>query len=129
MIKDKKVEQSVRKYAQGIVDAAYEIDPTVYLECEFEQALNTDETREAVICDVVSKFGRVTVFPNFKTGKTMAAMVKLGTVDYMVAEGFTPEQIAAEGKIFSGLLEDTPECIHALGYYLTHDLELYKGKI
>lgn len=116
------VEQAVTHYTDQIVKAVKEYDPLLEVEVDLDPCLNSDETYQANSSLITTKHGMVTVFPDFNRTSARAAVVCVGAIAQMVAEGFTEEQIQEDCKVYGQLVPPCTENYSLFGYYLSHKI-------
>lgn len=117
------VEKAVRDYTDRIIQSIKSENPSIEVDVDLDACLNRDETFQANSTLITTEFGTVTVFPDFLRESARAAVVCLGNINQMVAEGFTEEQILEEGKIYGQLVLPCEESYSLLGYYLSHKID------
>jgi len=114
---------AVIDFVDDILSRASELNDSIFIDNTY--VAGTDK-QPAPIAVLTSQFGSVHVFPNYSGGKSMAAILLHGKINQMRQEGFTEEQIQEE-KIYSGLIEYSPENCLLIGDYLTRDMKLYEN--
>lgn len=114
---------AVKAYANDIVEStkAYNIDLEV--DVDFDEAYNSEETESATAAVITSKLGVVMVFPDFVKKGAAASIYNVGLAKWMLAEGFTEEQVNEEGKVFGATMPHNKKNVETLGYYLTHKID------
>lgn len=114
---------AVKTYANDIVQSAKSYDNDTEVNVEYDEAYNSEETQSATAAVITSKLGVVMVFPNFYKNRAYASIYNVGLAKWMVAEGFSEEQIHQEGKVFGATMPHSKKNIETLGYYLTHKID------
>jgi hypothetical protein len=119
-----KTETAVKKYVAEILAAASAFEKYKgEFDVEYEPCPSaTEEKLKSSTAIITSDLGVVIVFPDFKTKSAKAAIVNLGLIKAMQAEGYDKEYIENEGSIYSTLFPLNKESTHLLGYYLTHKI-------
>lgn len=117
---NEKVDALVKAYTDEIVEIirehkGFDFDITV----EYHEALNSNETEKAFVSTIITDFGMVSVFPDFKTTNSQAAVLRVGTVTAMQKEGFDDDYIFSEGAVYGTLLPYTKENAELFGTYLS----------
>lgn len=118
---NEKIDASVRNYAERIAHYVKEFNPDVIVDLDFDDSTNTELTERATTASIQTEFGLVSVFPNFRSGGSSAAILNRGLVNAMVAEGFTEEEIN-DAVIYSSLLEYNESNAELLGAVLAKDM-------
>lgn len=122
---DEEADNAVVKYAEEIRDWIYDQDGSqigkVNLDEDF--VANTDHTLLARQFTIRTDLGAVVVLPNFiKKKPAVAAVLNLGVIRGMHAEGYTLEYIQQNGKIYGDLRSHDKKNVELFGYYLTHKI-------
>ena len=119
-----KTETAVKKYVAEILAAASAFEKYKgEFDVEYDPCLSaTDEKLKSNTAIITSDLGVVIIFPDFKTKTAKAAIVNLGLIKAMQAEGYDEEYIENEGSIYSTLFPLNNENVHLLSYYLTHKI-------
>ena len=123
---NKKIDQAVKDYANDIVKVVKQSKFDISVELEFSPAANIAETEEAASAIIASDLGIVVVFPDFKKKSASAAIFKVGEAHRLEQEGFDPDWIEENGKIYGALLPYNEDNVVTLGYYLSHKIDLKK---
>lgn len=94
---------------------------------DFINNVNADNTLHAMGAVITTKFGMVTVFPDFGKKKAHATIVNLGVINAMQQEGFDEDYIQSEGPIYGALLEYSKKNVKILGTYLSCKMDFSKS--
>lgn len=122
---DEQADNSAKIYAEAIRDEIYQLDGSQIgnLNFDHEVVANTDHSKKARSVLIRSNFGAVIVFPNFlKKGTAAAAVLNLGVIRGMQKEGYTPEYIQENGKIYGDMRPFEKKNVELFAYYLTHKI-------
>jgi len=117
-----KVDRAVHRYAEDIVDAVKQSKYNISVELDFSPAANITETEEASSAIIASDLGIVVVWPDFKAKSARAAIFKVGEAERLEKEGFDPDWIEENGKVYGALLPYNEDNVTILGYYLSHKI-------
>ena len=121
-----KVDQAVKDYANDIVNAVKQTKYDISIELDFATAANIAETEEASSAIIASDLGIVVVWPDFKAKSARAAIFKVGEAERLEKEGFDPDWIEENGKVYGALMPYTEDSVTTLSYYLSHKIDLKK---
>ena len=121
-----KVDRAVRDYANDIVKVVKQSKFDISIELDFSPAANITETEEAASAIIASDLGIVIVWPDFKKKSARAAIFKVGEAHRLEQEGFDPNWIEENGKVYGALLPYNEDNVTTLGYYLSHKIDLKK---
>ena len=116
--------KAVETYTEAIVNAIKENSFNMDVDVDYAEAFNDKHTEEARSAMVVTKFGAVIIFPDFKKKSARAAVYNFGEVRRMELEGFTEEFIEKEGKIYGEMLPFSTTNAEVFAYYLTHKINV-----
>ena len=121
-----KVDQAVKDYANDIVNAVKQTKYDISIELDFATAANIAETEEASSAIIASDIGIVVVWPDFKKKSAGAAIFKVGEAERLEKEGFDPDWIEENGKVYGAIMPYNEDSVAVLGYYLSHKIDLNK---
>jgi hypothetical protein len=117
-----KVDKAVHNYANDIVNAIKQSKFDISVELDFSPAANITETEEASSAIIASDLGIVVVWPDFVAKSARAAIFKVGEAERLEKEGFDPDWIEENGKVYGALMPYTEDNVSILGYYLSHKI-------
>lgn len=117
---------AVKSYAGDVVESAKAYSVNSDIDVEYDEAYNEEETESATAAVITSKFGMVMIFPDFAKKNAIASIYNVGLAKWMLAEGFTEEQVNEEGKVFGAIMPYNKKNVETLGYYLTHKIDYTK---
>lgn len=120
--------EAVKSYTEAIVEAAKKHSVDADIDVDFDDAYNAEENESATAAVITSKLGVVMVFPDFNKKGACASIYNVGLAKWMIAEGFTEEQIEQEGRVFSQVLPYSKKNVEVFGYYLTHKIDYNKDR-
>lgn len=122
---DHDTDEKVMEFAHSICRWIAENHPDVEIALDDDDyAISTDKQRYTRQAFVATNLGRVLIIPDFVNSSSAAMVINMGAVSAMLKEGFTHEQIAEEGRIYSNPIPYTSSGVEVLGYYLTHHLNI-----
>jgi len=116
------IDEIVKDYVTDIVVAAKEYDESADIDVGFDECLNDTKTLSAHSAIITSDIGMIAVFPDFNKNSAKAAVVRIGEIKRLVAEGFDEEFIENKGIIYGDLLDYNKKHVNMFGYYLTHKI-------
>ncbi len=96
------------------------------VDVDFDNVINADHSLHALSAIITTKFGMVTVLPDFIKRKSWACIVHMGVIKGMQQEGFDEEYIQKEGHIYGSLLEYNKMNVKILGTYLSCKMDFSK---
>lgn len=118
---------SVKQYTDAIVSYVKEMHPTVEVVFDYDEILNQAQTEKASITDIQTKYGFVTVFPDFNKNSAKAAMLNRGLISALELEGFDDEHIN-NAPIYGTLMPFSVENAEIFALILTNDFGLQHQK-
>ena len=118
---NEKVDEAVRKFADTLVAAVRKLDKSIEIEMDFELTTKTDGSEKASVGTVSTKYGEITIFPDFNKQSAKAAIFNRGLVNSMILEGFSENDIN-EALIYSNMFTCQKKTIDAIASFLTKDL-------
>jgi hypothetical protein len=114
------VDCKVKEFCSQICDiiSAHYPDRSVDIDEDFvaDETEKYHSTRMYIRTD----YGCVCIVPNFRKKSAAGIIINMGKARGMFLEGFTEEQIDAEGDIFSNPIPYSKNSVEVLAYYLTH---------
>jgi hypothetical protein len=122
------VENAVIEYADAITSYINAISPDIEIEKDYTPMIDESETRRASSCDIHTKYGFVTIFPDFKSNSARAALLNMGLIRSMEIEGFEDDTIE-KSPVYGGLMPYTLENVEIFAAVLTQDFGLQHQKI
>jgi hypothetical protein len=126
---NEKISAAVRQYLDSILDALEEKSVNYNdIEVSYDYVSNEDETQTAIVCDIQTEFGFVTVFPDFKEENAKAALFNIGMVRSMKLEGFDDE-IINNAPAYGTLMRYRGANINIFAKILSEDLGLQHQKM
>ena len=105
-----------------------ELDPSLDYDVEKDYAADDQQTQKASIIDIQTPYAFITIFPDFKKGKAMAALLNRGMVMAMEIEGFDDETIN-NSPLYGTLMPYSLENAEMFAVLLTQDLNLQHQKL
>jgi hypothetical protein len=126
---NEKICVAVRQYVDSILDALEE-RAVIYNEIEvsYDYASNGDETQSAIVCDIQTKYGFVTVFPDFREENAKASLFNIGMIRSMELEGFDDDTIN-NAPAYGKLMPYTQANVDIFAKILSEDLGLQHQKM
>jgi hypothetical protein len=118
---NEKVDNAVRKFADTLVRAVRKLDEDIEIEIDFELTTKTDGKEKASVGTVSTKYGEITIFPDFTNQSARAAIFNRGLVNSMILEGFSEEDIN-EALIYSDMFPCQKKFVNAIASFLTQDM-------
>lgn len=114
--------ERVKEYCTDLADRVLAINPDLEIDIDFERCYDSTETKESIQAVLCTQFGRICIFPDFKTNSATAFVVNLGKINCMRKEGFTDDEIM-DSKIFSDPFPHTESSLIALSTFLSQKLK------
>jgi 2',3'-cyclic-nucleotide 2'-phosphodiesterase (5'-nucleotidase family) len=126
---NEKICAAVRQYVDSILDALEEKSVNYNdIEVSYDYASNKDETQSAIVCDIQTEFGFVTVFPDFKEENAKASLFNIGMVRSMELEGFD-DDIINNAPAYGTLMPYSEANVDIFAKILSEDLGLQHQKM
>lgn len=125
---NEEVDAAVNIYCETIVEYIKAMDPDVDFDVEKEYIANEKHTQRALMADIQSEFGFVTIFPDFKKNAAAAALLNRGLVRAMDIEGFDDDTIN-KAPLYGKTMPFSVENAEMFAVILTQDLELQHQKL
>jgi pyruvate-formate lyase-activating enzyme len=122
-----KVDEAVRKFSDVLIESIRELDKNIEIEIDFEIATKSDGMEKASIGTISTKYGEITIFPDFTNESAKAAILNRGLVNAMIMEGFSDEEIN-ESTIYSNMFSNEKKFIDVIALFLTCDFGLQHQK-
>jgi hypothetical protein len=126
---NEKICVAVRQYVDSILDVLEERAVSYNeIEVSYDYASNGDETQSAIVCDIQTKYGFVTVFPDFREENAKASLFNIGMIRSMDLEGFDDDTIN-EAPAYGKLMPYTQANVDIFAKILSEDLGLQHQKM
>ena len=126
---NEKICAAVRQYVDSILDALEEKAVNYNdIEVAYDYANNGDETQTAIVCDIQTKYGFVTVFPDFREENAKASLFNIGMIRSMELEGFDDDTIN-NAPAYGKLMPYTQANVDIFAKILSEDLGLQHQKM
>jgi hypothetical protein len=126
---NEKICAAVRQYVDSILDALEERAVSYNeIEVSYDYASNGNETQSAIVCDIQTKYGFVTVFPDFREENAKASLFNIGMIRSMELEGFDDDTIN-EAPAYGKLMPYTQANVDIFAKILSEDLGLQHQKM
>lgn len=126
---NEKICAAVRQYVDSILDALEEKSVNYNdIEVSYDYANNRDETQTAIVCDIQTKYGFVTVFPDFREENAKASLFNIGMIRSMELEGFDDDTIN-NAPAYGKLMPYAQANVDIFAKILSEDLGLQHQKL
>ena len=126
---NEKICVAVRQYVDGILDALEERAVSYNeIEVSYDYASNGDETQSAIVCDIQTKYGFVTVFPDFREENAKGSLLNIGMIRSMELEGFDDDTIN-DAPAYGKLMPYSQANVDIFAKILSEDLGLQHQKM